>query len=290
MKIQPLVVAAIILPTTCTFAEPVVVKFESDPGIFALRDYDPTLPSISFVYSIFSPGGGSGSSQIAPALHEGDTPNQWSGQLPFDTYEIEAADARGANPFSDRYWTFAEFVIDDQAGEWVVPIFTFDFNPTILPPIYSSDTDFCTECGIQTSFLNADTIHYLPFRYRDIPKTGGDDTGWYYGWVAMRGETWINDDPACTTDDGCPFQQATFASYQYVAFALETIPDVMVVAGGGFCEADLNFDAQRNFFDVSEFLKRFANDDLRVDFDGNGMLNFFDVSAFLSSFNGDCQS
>ncbi len=49
-----------------------------------------------------------------------------------------------------------------------------------------------------------------------------------------------------------------------------------------FCDADINADGVRDFFDVSAFLK------LSFDYNGDGVFNFFDVSAFLTDFNSDC--
>ncbi len=51
---------------------------------------------------------------------------------------------------------------------------------------------------------------------------------------------------------------------------------------GRFCNADINFDGVRDFFDVSAFIK-FA-----IDYNGDGTFDFFDVSAFLADFNSDC--
>lgn len=49
-----------------------------------------------------------------------------------------------------------------------------------------------------------------------------------------------------------------------------------------FCNADINADGVRNFFDVSAFIK------FQFDYNGDGVFNFFDVSAFLTDYNSDC--
>ena len=49
-----------------------------------------------------------------------------------------------------------------------------------------------------------------------------------------------------------------------------------------FCRGDINLDGNRNFLDVSAFLK-FA-----IDFNEDGSFNFLDISAFLQSFAEDC--
>ncbi len=53
-------------------------------------------------------------------------------------------------------------------------------------------------------------------------------------------------------------------------------------------EADLNADGVVNFFDVSEFLNAFNNQEALADFTNDGEWNFFDVSAFLQAFNEGC--
>jgi hypothetical protein len=51
---------------------------------------------------------------------------------------------------------------------------------------------------------------------------------------------------------------------------------------GRFCNADVNADGVRDFFDVSAFIK------FQLDYNGDGIFNFFDVSAFLADYNSDC--
>jgi len=54
------------------------------------------------------------------------------------------------------------------------------------------------------------------------------------------------------------------------------------------CSQDVNRDFVLDFFDYSAFMKLFAENDLTVDFDGNGELDFFDVDAFLQDFSAGC--
>lgn len=54
------------------------------------------------------------------------------------------------------------------------------------------------------------------------------------------------------------------------------------------CPADLSGDGLLDFFDVSEFLQAFNNQDPVADFNDDTLFNFFDVSAFLSAFNAGC--
>ena len=55
-----------------------------------------------------------------------------------------------------------------------------------------------------------------------------------------------------------------------------------------YCRADLNFDNQLDFFDISIFLVAFNEGDLLADFNDSGHLNFFDVSVFLNQVTGNC--
>jgi hypothetical protein len=52
--------------------------------------------------------------------------------------------------------------------------------------------------------------------------------------------------------------------------------------------ADLNQDAELDFFDVSMFLTLFGSADPIADFNNDGVFDFFDVSAFLTAFGVGC--
>jgi hypothetical protein len=54
------------------------------------------------------------------------------------------------------------------------------------------------------------------------------------------------------------------------------------------CPADITGDGELNFFDISEFLGLFGEEDPAADFTGDGSFNFFDISAFLSAFGAGC--
>jgi len=55
-----------------------------------------------------------------------------------------------------------------------------------------------------------------------------------------------------------------------------------------YCPADIVFDNELNFFDVSAFLDAYLLGDLAVDLNNNGHLEFFDISLFLQFFIGGC--
>jgi len=57
---------------------------------------------------------------------------------------------------------------------------------------------------------------------------------------------------------------------------------------GQTCKADLTLDGELDFFDVSDFLDKFAAKDPEVDFTNDGEFDFFDVSDFLDAFGAGC--
>lgn len=54
------------------------------------------------------------------------------------------------------------------------------------------------------------------------------------------------------------------------------------------CFADLNADGQLNFFDASEFVTLYQQQDPLADLNADGQFNFFDVAAFLSAYDLGC--
>ncbi len=63
----------------------------------------------------------------------------------------------------------------------------------------------------------------------------------------------------------------------------ETTVEVFVT-----CFADLNADGQLNFFDASEFMVLYQQQDPLSDLNADGQFNFFDVAAFLSAYDLGC--
>jgi hypothetical protein len=54
------------------------------------------------------------------------------------------------------------------------------------------------------------------------------------------------------------------------------------------CVADINCDAQTDFYDVSLFLVAYINQNPGGDLNYDGVWNFYDVSAFLTAFHAGC--
>jgi len=57
---------------------------------------------------------------------------------------------------------------------------------------------------------------------------------------------------------------------------------------GQTCVADMNLDSVLNFFDVSEYLVLFGDEDPAADLNEDGRWNFFDVSLFLQAISAGC--
>ncbi|MHA7811984.1 MAG: hypothetical protein ACX94C_01125 [Phycisphaerales bacterium] len=54
------------------------------------------------------------------------------------------------------------------------------------------------------------------------------------------------------------------------------------------CFADINADGEADFFDASQFMNLFNQQDPITDMNNDGLFNFFDVSAFLSAYDLGC--
>ena len=102
-----------------------------------------------------------------------------------------------------------------------------------------------------------------------------------------------------------PFFEKYYATEVYPAamssvrsFAVEGEIAFAGVYGGGLkvydladcspCVADFNIDGELNFFDVSEFLVAYLDEDPRADLNSDNVLNFYDVSFFLTSYSSGC--
>jgi len=68
-----------------------------------------------------------------------------------------------------------------------------------------------------------------------------------------------------------------------------TLDNISYIPGrNSECPADLTYDNQLDFFDISAFLTEFAAGNMIVDFSGDGTLDFFDISIFLFVFGKGC--
>ena len=132
-------------------------------------------------------------------------------------------------------------------------------------------------------FSIAEGEHYIGFRWL------GDDSRWRYGWIMFEFERVLaspGGNPDCTYDDPTTFPDVPRVTFGAIAWESEA--DTPIVAGAGLCEADLNFDAVADFFDVSAFLAAFTDQDPLADFNHDNAYDFFDVSEFLTAYNNGC--
>ncbi len=103
--------------------------------------------------------------------------------------------------------------------------------------------------------VNALITHTL-----DLPTIMGQNTA-FVGFTSATGAAWANHD---------------IIDWSYTPFVAPP------------CPADINNDGDLNFFDVSEFLQLFDNQDPIADFNADDFWNFFDISAFLTAFADGC--
>ncbi|HCT44676.1 MAG: chloroperoxidase [Phycisphaerae bacterium] len=55
-----------------------------------------------------------------------------------------------------------------------------------------------------------------------------------------------------------------------------------------YCLADMDRNGEVGFFDVSEFVRLYGDEDEAADMDANGVFDFFDVSLFLEAYTHGC--
>ena len=291
-------------------AAPTVVRFDPampfDPVVDSIRLSDINLNAPDIVLSFFlnDPGGGSFVRYWYPQIiGEGWVPFEPGGFLvesnigpgltddPVDGYSFEGLyDELDAGDFvsssSPGPWGVAQADVFLGAGPGNYPLDTFllevlrSIDPTCL---FCSHVPADPNDGIMS--VSPGTT-YIAIRWDDDGET-------HYGWVAFMVDIFPFPE-SCYRDDkllGCdPADYINLLGFEfrYVAAGYETQPNTPIVIGGGLCRADMNFDAQLDYFDISSFINHFAQGDLAADYTGDGSLNFFDVSAFLNAFNSGC--
>ena len=234
------------------------------------QNYDPTLPDIEFRLESADYGGGSQTVGYRPLVVETGTQ---CFMPPAGLVEIEAANI---HLFAD-----AGMSIDSSTPSWVYTEPACDVGSVLDEVFRTSGFEGCYTCPDESSIYNFDTmgLRYLPIRYA---QPGTSD--WYYGWVAFEITKEIN--PSC--QDLCAMEDLHSIDFNVVAFAIESAPNTPIITGGGLCEADVNFDAQVDFFDISLFLQNLSNADPSADLNNDGNFDFFDISAFLSQVSDPC--
>jgi len=125
-------------------------------------------------------------------------------------------------------------------------------------------------------------------------------------WVDQGDGTWNWEMGPVTPDDygyGAEDRLALFVDGEYtssVSFGgplcgpegftpMGQLEAQLIGPGGGVpCPWDVNGDGQLNFFDISQIIIFFQNQDPRADLNHDGQWNFFDISIFLNGFLEGC--
>jgi len=276
--------------------EPQVVRFDQDahfnPGSDSidLLALDATAPDINLAFFGNDPGGGSNASVWLPSLEA-------MGAGGISALEANVGPGKTGNSnydFPHRYDELFEGDLSSAAtpGAWGTPDrdtysgaapdnYPLEFIAYEYSELYAT----CRFCPIVHEMWEVvPGVKHIALRW----TVGGEV---YYGWVAFAVR--LNEyPPSCRGDiDFCPdstFDGLYRLDLRYVAAGWETEPDTPIVVGGGLCQADLNFDARVNFFDISEFITLYNSGDPAADLDPNGVLNFFDVAAYIGLYNEPC--
>ncbi len=267
---------------TTALAEPAVYTFddETDTNIL-LSNVDPLLPNIHLgtdyyanAYNLYR--------YLSPLIIEPGASCGMPGAM-YDTQVPSTILFQNGSAYNDQLGR----VIDDSLPGWFDTFASRcesgEYVPA-LPRAYGdgSPPDPCEDCppDVLNGFGDGE-VRFIPFRWKLA-----EDADWTYGWVAFR--VLVETRNCYTCIPGYPAFVIDSAQFDYVAIGLETTPNTPIFAGGGLCPADMNFDAELNFFDVSAYLELFGSGDLAADMNDDGDLNFFDVSEFLGYFNNDC--
>lgn len=278
-----------------SLAEPQVIRFAPTNAII-LSDVEPAAPSIVLGSFITEPGGGSNGGALQPTLFLNDFPGFGEtaestagprativsnyGDMRENAYdELLAGMSLGSSTATDwgvagqDVWYGAppdNYSLDSVA--WIS--YSFGCVPRTHIAYVNGDTSTSIDNSVPTG------IYYIGFRWDDDL---GDTR---YGWVAFEFERqdYTGPEPCGSLD----YSQLSTPAFHYIAAGWETEPETSIVVGGGLCPADLNFDANVDFFDVSAFLNAYTDTDAMADLNDDGVIDFFDVSMFLSLYNTSC--
>jgi len=269
--------AALTLPMliNAAIAAPVVFHLNGDTDDdIVMSDIDPMLPSIRvYIEDTSYPGSGTEGHGYAPALIEDGVT---CGGPPPSLIDVESL-------YSYQYQTRRGDLIEASSnGEWRYT------EPRCSEEVFLSEVLFrsylhdCFTCYDFNIALNSNRYYVQPVRWKPI-----DGDTWTYGWVGFRVYETPNPDPTCHNscyDD----PEWTFAHFDIVAFGMELEPEVPIIAGGGLCPGDINLDAERDIFDVFDYLDLFMAMDPDADYTSDGSYDIFDIFAFLEDFNSYC--
>jgi hypothetical protein len=303
MRTLTMLLAAMAAPA---MAAPEVIVFDPSAPFnpwndtIRLTDLDPNAPDVRLSLYAIDPGGGSNAAYWIPQIVGG----QAGPEVESNIGAQATSGPSGGYGYGNNYDELpaGSRVSASTPGPWGVAngdFFSFGGGNTYPLELlvfegfpFSPD---CQACGYVIDLpdgLSSTTpgIKYVGIRWEDDGQT-------YYGWVALRVELFAYPD-ACVVDDpfsDCdPSDFADLIGFQirYIAAAYETEPDTPITAGGGLCQADMNFDAALDFFDLAEFLRLYNAEDPAADLfpfgNGDQIFNFYDLSTFISLYEDGC--
>lgn len=299
MRTLPLLLAALSTPV---LAAPEVIRFDPNapfnPGndTIHLNDLDPNAPDIRLELYVVNVGSGANGGYLIPQILGGPSGPVIESNVGAQLTNGPSGDYRFGNNYDEL--PAGSEISNETPGPWGIAYgHLFDFGANSGYPLeillfgsypLSPDCQLCDYVSRVEDRLvsTAPGMKYIATRWEDGGST-------YYGWIVLRVDLFgypdscvVNDPFECDPND---FAHLTGYRIRYIAAAYETEPDTPVLAGGGLCRADMNFDARFDFFDISEFLVHYNATDLAADFTGEGNLDFFDVAAFITEYNAGCE-
>ncbi len=149
------------------------------------------------------------------------------------------------------------FIADGLPDSFTMPLTSFSGTETFLRPKPNA-----------TVFYDSDWV------------LGGETGGAVLGWDVCGGRV-VN---FATTNGPAQIADANFQRLlsNLVTWVTRSLED-------NSCPADIAPPCGTlNFFDISQYLARYAARDPRADMNGDGLFNFFDVSLYLQHYNKGC--
>ena len=261
--------------SSTTLAEPVVLRFDAGATQIALSDYSDAVPALR-LYRHIEVGGG-GTMAVPAIIPEGSPPGG----------DCEP------QPFASEIAAFASFplpgmlggVIDPGQSNWNDAYACNGYESSWFPLLTGINEFSCSAEGcppdLDTAFGIEAGVYLFPLRIE------GDGGAWHAAWVAV--DLRIEVIPECSfCTNGGPLTDLETASFTHIGFGYETQPNTPMIAGGGLCEADLNFDAVLDLADVQGFATGFLSGGSAADLNGDGVFDLADIQRFIGSFNTGC--
>lgn len=139
---------------------------------------------------------------------------------------------------------------------------------------------------------------YAPFDWLSVVDTAEPDE-WPSAWARQFVRTgWLGDQLNDEQRSALVFPVLSFTTPIDLVEATHSftqpaeMPGTVLLSIGthlsAACAADLNADGALDFFDIQQFLGRFASQDPLADWNRDGAFDFFDVQVFLADFAAGC--